>query len=257
MKTIRLLRLGPLLVATLSAPSFAWGLEAFLWVDGIPGEAVQEQHKGWVELTGMTNRADRPAGPASQKDAIQWIVLKHVDKATPLLYQACAQGQPVAQALIELVLGEPTSLRFYQITLSNVVFESISSSATAGASHSRGASVKKVQLRAEWVHWSYTVFRPQSGLPTQQIASFWDQVRKTGGSTNHKPLFTVSGIQKEGGQVLLTWPGHAGQRYRIFSSGSVKGPYSPKTEVTALRDGPMSYTASSQDPLRFFVVEQR
>jgi len=257
MKTIRLWRLGPLLVATLSAPSFAWGIEAFLWVEGIPGEAVEEQHKGWIELVGMTSRADRPAGSASQKDSIQWTLLKHVDKATPLLYQACAQGRPVAQALIEMVLGEATNLRFYQITLSNVVFESISSSATASTSQSQEASFEDVRLRAEWVRWTYTVLQPQSGLPMQQIVSFWDQVRKTGGSANHKPSFTVSGIQKEGGQVLLTWPGRAGQCYRIFSSGSVKGPYSPWREVTAFRDGPMSFTASSQGPLRFFVVEQR
>lgn len=257
MKTTFSLRVCALMTAAWFAAPYSGAIEAFLWVDGIPGDVTNEQHNGWIELVGMTNRAERLSSAQSLVDATDWIVLKRVDKATPLLYKTCAQAQPVARALIDLVLGEPTNLRFYQIILSNVVVLSISSSASVAGIDARGASVEQVRLRPQWAGWSYTVFHPQSGLPQTQISAFWDQVRKIGGSANHKSLFTVSGIQKDREQMVLSWPARAGQSYRIFSSGNLLGTYRPLTEVTALHDGPMTYSTPCVGPIRFFVVEQR
>jgi type VI protein secretion system component Hcp len=50
------------------------------------------------------------------------------DKASPVLEQKCAQGVVFPSAQLELITTDANRLRFYQITLSNVVVSSVSTS---------------------------------------------------------------------------------------------------------------------------------
>jgi len=249
-------RLGALVIAGWVAPMMGWGTEAFLQLEGIPGNATEAAHVGWIEVLSVTNRVARQPRAQPPRVLTELVVLKHIDKASPLLYKACAQRQPIPQARLELVTGEPTRLRFYQIALSNVVVQSVNTSA-AGAAGSPDSSWEQLLLTCARIDWTYTVIEPQSGLPAKYITGYWDLLRSSGDTGNHTALFIVSGIQTSESEVLLRWPGASGKSYRVSSSQEVTGPYAPLTEVAALADGPITYTAPLIDAVRFFVVEEK
>ena len=76
--------------------------DAFVQIDGIPGESTDAKHSGWIEATKINFGVSQVAsatdssaggGTTERADFQDFIFDKLVDKATPLLLRDCAKGK--------------------------------------------------------------------------------------------------------------------------------------------------------------------
>ena len=80
--------------------------DAFLKIDGIPGESADKVHKDEIDLVAFswgetnTGQATTGGGGAGRSVAQDFHFVHHVDKATPLLFFACASGQHIKTAIL-------------------------------------------------------------------------------------------------------------------------------------------------------------
>jgi len=80
--------------------------DAFLKIDGIPGESADKVHKDEIDLVALswgetnTGQATAGGGGAGRSVAQDFHFVHHVDKATPLLFFACASGQHIKTAIL-------------------------------------------------------------------------------------------------------------------------------------------------------------
>jgi len=254
----RLLKTILLLLVGVVAPLTGWGaFEAYLKIEGIPGEATEAKHKDWIELLGVTNvllrtvSSDTP-GPVVTSEL---SVVKYLDKASPKLMLACAGGTNISSVQLEFVTTNASRIKFYEIVLSNVVVKSVSTSGTAS---SAGAEApEQCNLTFQKIRWAYTEVGPVSQLPKSSFTSSWDLLRNSGGSFTNLAVFKVSGIQKGLNQVLLSWQGEGDKTYQIYSSPQVDGAFSPLAQVTATSDSVMTYAVPIVVPALFFAVEEQ
>ncbi len=78
--------------------------DAFLKIDGIPGESTDDKHKEWIEIEsyqqGLTQPASATASSVGGASAERvnfgpLIVSKLVDKASAKLFEACCTGKHI------------------------------------------------------------------------------------------------------------------------------------------------------------------
>ncbi len=112
------------------SPSF----DAFLQIDGIPGESTDGQHQDWIEILsfnwGINQTANSPNAAASSTGASagranfrEFTITKTVDKASPNLMQACSTGQHIKTAVLS-VRGTGTNQDYLKVSLTSVLVSS-------------------------------------------------------------------------------------------------------------------------------------
>jgi len=159
--------------------------DAFLKIDGIPGESTDAAHKNEIEVLswswGMSQSGSALLGPGvTNKAAFKDIsITKHVDKASPQLFQACAGGTNIAQ--VELVLRYPggtNQVEYLKVKLENVLVSSVKTSGTSSSGD---------VLPLEEVSFNYGKLRmtyqavDQSGAPSGlPVLGSWDIVANKG-----------------------------------------------------------------------------
>jgi len=85
--------------------------DAFLKVDGIPGESKDDKHKDWIEIIDFVHGVNQPysmtassagGATAERADFGTFNVSKLVDRASPKLWEACFTGKHIKEVVIEL-----------------------------------------------------------------------------------------------------------------------------------------------------------
>ena len=247
-----------LLLAGVLLPLTGWGaFDAYLKIEGIPGEATEAKHQGWIDVLGVTNALLRTASPETPRPLItsELSVVKYVDKASPKLLLACAGGTNIPSVQLEFVTTNAGKIKFYEIVLSNVVARSAN---MAGSASSVGTRMpEQCHLTFQQIRWTYTEVGPVSQLPNSILTSYWDLLGNSGGSFTNLSVFKVTGIRKGPNQVLLSWQAEGDKTYQVYSSPQVDAAFSPLAQVTATSDGVMTYTVPIIAPALFFVVEEQ
>lgn len=229
----------------IAAFNYARGFEAYLQLDGIPGEATEQSHKDWIVLDAFQSTVGRPTGAA--RASFHLGISKRIDKSSPVLALRAANARPIRGGVIELLEESVHRQRFYQILVSNVVVSSVSASGDSSATY------ESVDFRFEWIFWTYTEM-DHRGVPKNDIASYWDVVRNTGGIVNKSP-FRLTGT-KEGSNIAITWPGQAATTYRVLGSPLVTGPYNFIQNVTAPTNGTVKVSYPLGSGNLFYIVER-
>ncbi len=111
----------------------------YLKIDGIEGESTDDKHKGEIDVMSwswgvsqagtMSHGGGGGAGKASFQDI---SITKFVDKATPLLFKACATGEHIKKIDLKVVRPSPDrdgEQQFMTYTFSDVVCTSWQNSA--------------------------------------------------------------------------------------------------------------------------------
>ena len=257
MKWKRLQRVLPLLVLLAAPPAARSGFEGFLKIEGTEGEATDPWHTNWVEVLAVTNEMvpkPFPMPPEPSVDASLTIV-KELDKSSPQLYLACCNGRHFNEVILDCCAPQTARIGFYHINLSNVVVKSVEQTATILGSH--GRPVERILLAYDRISWTYTRVAPSSSLPLEYLTSSWDLVLNRGGSLAQSAVFKVTAIQKQPGQVVLSWLPEGVKSYRIFSSSQIYGAFSLLAEVPATGDQVATYTAPLVGSALFFTVEEK
>src|ERR1700722_7708046 len=108
--------------------------DAFLNLDGVKGEALDDKHKDWIELVGFVHQISQPvsqtqssAGGAAtgRTQHGDFGIYKYVDAASPKLYEAASNGKHFSKAKIEVCRAGGSQVKFLEITLEEVMVSQI------------------------------------------------------------------------------------------------------------------------------------
>ncbi len=160
-----------LLLAGLSLAKLA-ASPTFLMLDGIPGESSDARHKGWIGVTSFSEAVSKAAPDA----ASQWPVFapisitKNLDKSSPPLMLACANGRKIKSGVLEVVRADQDRLRFLQVKLTNVTVGSFRQDGSSGAGT---GPTESISLGFETVEWVYTEIDAK-GKPLKDIVCSWE-----------------------------------------------------------------------------------
>ena len=104
--------------------------DAFLKIDGISGESTDDKHKDWIEILsynfGMTQPSSATAssagGASTERVNVHDLsIVKHIDKASPKIYEACCSGKHIANVTIELCRSGGDKLKYMEVKLEQVI----------------------------------------------------------------------------------------------------------------------------------------
>jgi type VI secretion system secreted protein Hcp len=108
--------------------------DAFLKIDGIPGESTDDKHKEWIEVASYRQGLSQPASAtassvggasAERVNFGAFAISKLVDKASPKLFEACCTGKHIKEVIIEVCRSAGNDkLRYLEIRLEQVIVSS-------------------------------------------------------------------------------------------------------------------------------------
>jgi type VI secretion system secreted protein Hcp len=157
--------------------------DAFLKIDGIPGESTDDKHKDWIEVLSYDWGVSQPtsatassSGGASQERANfqDFTIAKALDKATPKLAVACAGGEHIKTVTLELCRAGKDKVKYMEYKLTNCIISQINN-----AGGGEGEPNESLSFNYGKVEWTYTQQKRADGSAGGQIPAGWDlQVNK-------------------------------------------------------------------------------
>jgi type VI secretion system secreted protein Hcp len=106
-------------------------VDYFLKLDGIPGESTDAKHKGEIDVLAFSwgvsqaGSSGRGVGVSAGKAIFEdLLVVARTSKASPKLWQACATGQHLKNAVLVCRKVGKAPLEFLKITLTDVTITS-------------------------------------------------------------------------------------------------------------------------------------
>jgi type VI secretion system secreted protein Hcp len=150
----------------------------FLKIDGITGESQDDKYKGCIEIEtfswGVTNSgsASHGTGQGAGKVHVQDLhVTKIADKASPTLFQQCAQGKHIANAQLIVRKAGEEQQDYYIVKLKDVLISSFQD----GGHGSGGNTIPTEQLSINFSHIEFD-YKPQNsrGALEGAITGKWD-----------------------------------------------------------------------------------
>jgi type VI secretion system secreted protein Hcp len=112
--------------------------DAFLKIEGIPGESRDLKHKDEIEVLsfswGVTQGTQgQGQGRRGRADVQDFTIVKPLDKASPLLFVAACHGDHFTQAIFTARKAGESQVEFYKITMSDVLISSVRPGGSAGS----------------------------------------------------------------------------------------------------------------------------
>jgi len=105
--------------------------DAFLKLDGIPGESRDEQYKDWIEVLsyswGASNQAPSSLGGGAGAGKVvfqDFHFVANFSKASPELFKACASGQHIKSGVLSVRKAGEKPLDFYKVRMTDVLVSS-------------------------------------------------------------------------------------------------------------------------------------
>lgn len=153
---------------------------AYLQIDGIKGESTDKDHKDWISvisfshsISQVTSVPSPSGGGAAGKVTHQEIVVtKHVDIASPKLYEACATGKHFPNAVIDVSRSAgATPAKYLVIRMQDVIISGVASSGASG----NDVPIETVSLNYGSIQWVYTPQNPDGSTGTDVIGT-WGRV---------------------------------------------------------------------------------
>lgn len=167
---------GPRAAGPGDAPAALAGAVAtgYLRIDGIQGGATARGYEGWIEVAGLEWGISNPSAAAlggrtaGQAEFDPIVVTKPIDKATPLLAQACAAARHLREAeLVFFAAGSATPTG--SVNLSDVtIAETVVSGGEAAVLNERLA------LSFARIEWTFLDIDPATGRPRGEVKASWD-----------------------------------------------------------------------------------
>ncbi len=252
--------------AALVSPLPAADLQGWLLVaPDVPGEAADPGHPEWLDFESVsaTGQAPLPGSAISLR--------RRIDKASPLLFKACATGRVFPKVELHLSRVEEGSPRlFWELTLVNVRIVSCTSGGLAG---SIGAPAEEeIQFAHDGIRMTYYQLDDPLALPVTTILPYTGDADGDGMSDAFETQFNLVPHSEDGGldadgdglsnleefhvgthprdgssffratatsgppgsnELTLTWVSVAGAEYRIRYSPDLVQPFEVIETVTA------------------------
>lgn len=225
----------------------------FMKYDDIPGESAAEGRADWMDVLTVSNPFNPGSTPGTASSSL--MLTKHVDKASPKLFERCAAGTVSPLARLEFMESTPSHARVFDIRLENVrITELVNTGQSTGP---QDLPTESLSLNFDKITWTYTTRRPQSRLPRELHSTSVNLVDGAASGGTNAANFSVTGIRKVAGQVQLEWQGIAGRAYDIYSVSALTGPFNWRRQLVPETDGTVRHTETILPGTLFFVVEER
>lgn len=153
--------------------------DAFLKIDGIPGESSDAKHAEWIEITNFSHSMDQPAsatassagGATAERVNHSTFNFAHLlDKASPKLYEACCTGKHIKEVTLELCRSGGDKVKYMEIRLEQVLISSVAPSGSSGSDFPS----ESVRLSYGKIKWTYTQQKRADGAGGGNVSAGWD-----------------------------------------------------------------------------------
>ena len=157
--------------------------DAFLKIEGIDGESLDDKHKNWIEIQsysmgvsqmGGGSRSSSGAASAQRADFSDFAVVKYLDKTSPKLFQHCADGKHIPTITLQLHRATGEKQKYMEYKLSDVIV----SSYQPGGSPQGGDAlpVESVSFNFGKIELIYTATDQKTGKGAGDVAAGWSLV---------------------------------------------------------------------------------
>jgi len=152
--------------------------DAFLKIDGIPGESTDAKHKDYIEITSFNWGVSQPAsgtassagGATAERANFQdFSIVKSLDKASPKLALACADGTHIKSIVLELCRAGGDKVKYMEYKMSNCIVSSVTTGGSGGAEPS-----ESIAFNFGKIEWTYTQQKRADGAGGGNVAAGWD-----------------------------------------------------------------------------------
>ena len=153
--------------------------DAFLKIDGIPGESTDDKHKDWIEILSYSHGLSQPvhvaqsahgAHTTGRVDINDFSIVKSLDKASPKLALACCTGEHIPTVVFELCRAGGDKQPYMEYKMTDVIVGSVR---PGGSSHGDGLPLEEVAFRFGKINWTYTPI-DKAGKPQGKVPAGWD-----------------------------------------------------------------------------------
>jgi len=157
--------------------------DAFIKIDGIPGESKDDAHKDWIEVTSYSHAVSQPfsttvsssgGATAERVNFGRFNITKLIDKATPKLFEACCKGTHIKEIIFEVCRAGGDKQKYLEVKMEQVLI--------ADHSHAGNEDVKN-EFPAERVAFApgrFTITYSQQnradGTLGGNVAAGWDLI---------------------------------------------------------------------------------
>ena len=160
-------------------------VDMFLKIDSIPGESTDDSHMDWIDVlsmnwgatnTGTTNTGSKDgAGIVSVQD---FNFAKEVDKSSPKLFLAVANGQSIRDVQFDLTKSfDLKVMPILNFKFTGAIVTSYAISASAGDDT---VPIENISLNFQKVEYTHSQFDEKGGSKGDVKVS-WDIVTNEGG----------------------------------------------------------------------------
>jgi type VI secretion system secreted protein Hcp len=152
--------------------------DAFLKIDGMPGESTDDKHKDWIEVLSYSWGASQLAsatassagGATAERANFQdFSIVKTLDKASPKLALACADGTHIKDVTIELCRAGGDKVKYMEYKMSDCIISSVSVGGGGG-----GEPTESLTFNYGKIEWTYVQQKRADGSGGGQVAAGWD-----------------------------------------------------------------------------------
>lgn len=158
--------------------------DAFVKIDGIPGESTDSKHKDWIEILsfhwgvtqlGTARRSEAGAAGSERVTHNDFSFVHHLDKASAKLFLACCDGTHIKNIVVELCRATGDKTKYMDYKLYDNIITSVG---PGGASGDAGSvPLEEVKINYGKIELTYTATDHQTGKPAGDIKAGWDLVK--------------------------------------------------------------------------------
>lgn len=153
-------------------------LEAFLKIEGIPGESRKAGHPDEIDILSFSFGASNPTtvakgtgAGASQVNISSFNIMKMTDLSSTALFLRCAKGEHIPTAIVTLrKAGGTNPLEYLQYKFTKVYVDSIQWSGSGGGDDTPSESLSLAFEKVEIVYSSQN----DDGTAKKTVGSGWD-----------------------------------------------------------------------------------
>lgn len=153
-------------------------LEAFLKIEGIPGESRKNGHPDEIDILSFSFGAANPTtvakgsgAGASQVNISSFNIMKMTDLSSTALFLRCAKGEHIPEAIVTLrKSGGTNPLEYLQYKFTKVYVDSIQWSGSSGGDDTPTESLSLAFEKVEIVYSQ----QADDGTPKKTVGSGWD-----------------------------------------------------------------------------------
>lgn len=154
--------------------------DAFMKIENVDGESSDDKHKGWIEVLSYSWGIDQPStSSASSHGSLSaeranfhdFSIVKALDKASPKLLTACASGEHLPKATLEICRAGGEKEPFMKYTLTDVLVKGVR---PGGSGKGEAIPLEELSLSYGKIEWEYTQTKVEGGRGSGKVPGGWD-----------------------------------------------------------------------------------